>query len=65
MDSVFSLQNSVSLCIASFCSQWPKLPVSLGSLDFRFFAFQSTIYERASFYFFFLMLVLEDVIGLY
>ena len=64
MDSVFSLQNSVSLCIASFCSQWPKLPVSLGSLDFHFLH-SNPLFMKGHLFFFFLMLVLEDVIGLY
>ena len=34
MTSVFSWQNSVSLCPASFCTPWPNLPVTSGSLDF-------------------------------
>ena len=36
MTSVFSWQNSVNLCLASFCTSRPNLPVTPASLDLLF-----------------------------
>ena len=36
MSSVFSGQNSVSLCPASFCTPRPNLPVTLGVSSYFF-----------------------------
>ena len=50
MTSVFSWQNSISLCPASFCTPRPNLPITPGVSYFQvFFAFQSPIMKRTSF----------------
>ena len=43
MTSVFSWQNSISLCPASFCTPRPYLPVTPGVSRLPTFAFQSPI----------------------
>ena len=48
MISVFSWQNSVSLCHASFCTPRPNCLLVQVSLDFTF-AFQSPMMKRTSF----------------
>ena len=60
MTSVFSWQNSVNLCPASFWTPGPNLPVTPGISWLRAFAFQSPIMKRTCF---FLVLVLEDLVG--
>ena len=59
--SVFSWQNSISLCPASFCTSRPNLPVTPGVSWLPTFAFWSPIMKRTSF----LMLVLEGLVGLH
>jgi len=49
MTSVFSWQNSISLCPASFCTPRPNLPVTPGVSWLPTFAFQSLIMKRKSF----------------
>ena len=49
MTSVFSWQNSVSLCPASFCTSRPHLPITPGVLWLPTFAFHSPIMKRTSF----------------
>ena len=49
MTSVFSWQNSISLCPASFCTPRPSLPVTPGVSWLPTFAFQSPIMKRTSF----------------
>ena len=49
MTSVFSWQNSVNLCPASFCTPRPNLPVTPGISGLPTFAFQSPIMKRTSF----------------
>ena len=49
MTSVFSWQNSVNLCPASFCTPRPNLPVTLGISRLPSFAFQSPIMKKTSF----------------
>ena len=49
MTSVFSWQNSISLCPASFHIPRPNLPVSPGVSWLSTFAFQSPIMKRTSF----------------
>ena len=49
MTSVFSWQNSISLCPASFCTPQPNLPVTPGIPRFPTFAFQFPIIKRTSF----------------
>ena len=61
MTSVFSWQNSVSLCPASFCTPRPKLPVIPGISWLPPFAFQSPIMKRTSFW----VLVLKGLVGLH
>ena len=61
MTSVFSWQNSISLCPASFCTPRPNLPVTPGVSSLLTFAFQSPIMKRTSF----LVLVLEGLVGLH
>ena len=46
MTSVFSWQNSISLCPASFCTSKPSFPVTPGVSFLPTFAFQSTIMKR-------------------
>ena len=48
-DLVFSWQNSVSLCPASFCTPRPNLPLTPGVSWLPTFAFQSPIMKRTSF----------------
>ena len=61
MTSMFSWQNSVSLCPASFCTPRPNLPVTPGISWLLTFAFQSPRMKRTSF----LVLVLEGPVGLH
>ena len=49
MTSVFSWQNSISLCPASFCTPRPNLPVTPGISWLPTFAFLSPIMKRTSF----------------
>ena len=49
MTGVFSWQNSISLCPASFCTPRPNLPVTPGVSLLPTFAFQSPIMKRTSF----------------
>ena len=49
MTSVFSWQNSISLCPASFHIPRPNLPATPGVSWFPTFAFQSPIMKRTSF----------------
>ena len=49
MISVFSWQNSVNFCPASFCSPSPNLPVTPGISSLPTFAFQSPIMKRTYF----------------
>ena len=48
MTSAFSLQNSISLCPASFRIPRPNLPVTPGVSWLPSFAFQSPIMKRTS-----------------
>ena len=57
MTSVFSWQNSVSLCPASFCTTKPNLPINLGISWLPTFAFSSPMMKRTAF----LVLVLEGL----
>ena len=50
MTSVFSWQNSISLCPASFCIPSPNWPVTPGVSRLPTFAFQSPIIKRTSFF---------------
>ena len=61
MTSAFSWQNSVSLCLASFCTPRPNLPVTPDISWLSTFAFQSLMMKRTSF----LVLVLEGLVGLH
>ena len=61
MTTVFSWQNSVSLCPASFCIPRPNLPVTPGISWLSTFAFQSPMMKKTSF----LVLVLEGLVGLH
>ena len=64
MTSVFSWQNSVSLCPASFYTPRPNLPVTPGIFCFPNFAFQSPIMKRTSFVCVCVcVLVLEGLVG--
>ena len=49
MTSVFSWQNSISLCPASFCTPKPNFPVTPGVSWLPTFALQSLIMKRTSF----------------
>ena len=62
MTSVFSWQNSVSLCPASFCTPRPSLPVTPGISWLPTFASRSSMMKRTSFL---CVLVLEDLVGLH
>ena len=57
MTSVFSWQNSVSLCPTSFCTPRPNTPVTPGISWLPSFAFQSPMIKRTSFF----VLVLEGL----
>ena len=61
MTSAFSWQNSVSLCPTSFCSPRPNLPVTPGILT-SFFCIPVPYAEKDIF---FLVLVLEGIVGLH
>ena len=65
MTSLFSWQTSVIFCPASFCTPRSNLLVILGISWFPTFTFEFPVMKRTSFFlsFFFLVLVLEDVIG--
>ena len=58
--SVSSWQNSVSLCLASYCTPRSNLPVSSGISWLPTFAFQSPIMKRT-----FFLGVLECLVGLH
>ena len=60
LTSVFSWQNSVSLCPASFCIPRPNLLVTPGISWLPTFAFPSSIMKRTSFG----VLILEGLVGL-
>ena len=60
MTSVFSWQNSVSLCPASFCTPRPNVPVNPGVSWLHTFAFQSPIIKRTSFFWCSLLHLLFD-----
>ena len=60
MTSVFSWQNSISLCPASFCTPRPNLPATPG-IDFLLL--DSSLLELKGHLF--LVLVLEGLIGLH
>ena len=62
MTNVFSLQNSVNLCLASFCTPRQNLPVIPGISWLPTFSFQSPRMKRTSF---FLVLVLGSLVGLH
>ena len=68
MTNSFSWQISVSLCPATFCTPRPNLPVTPRISWLPTFAFQSPIMKRASvfflFVFFFLVFLLEVLVGL-
>ena len=49
MTSVFSWQNSISLCPASFCTPKPNLPVTPGISWLPTFVFQFPLMKRMSF----------------
>ena len=53
------LENSISLCPASFCTPRPNLPVTQGISWLLTFAFQFPIMKRISFW----VLVLEGLVG--
>ena len=61
MITAFSRQNSVSLCLASFCTTRPNLPVTPGISWLPTIAFQSPMMKRTSF----LVLTLEGLVGLH
>ena len=61
MTSVFSWQNSVSLCPGSFCTPWPNLLVTPGISWLPTFSFQSPMMKSTSFF----GLVLKRLIGLH
>ena len=58
MTGMFSWQNSINLCSASFCTLGPNLAVILGISWLHNFVFQFPVMKRTSF----LVLVLEGVI---
>ena len=62
MTSVFSWQNYISLCPASFCIPRPNLPVTPGVSCLLTFALQSPIIMKRTLFW---MLVLEDLVGLH
>ena len=61
MTSVFSWQNFISLCPASFSIPRPNLPVTPGVSWLPTFSFQSPMMKQTSC----LMLVLEGLVGLH
>ena len=61
MINVFSWQNSISLCPASFCVPRPNLPITAGVPRLSSFAIQSPIMKRKSF----LGLILKGLVGLH
>ena len=60
MTSVLSWQNSVNLCLASFFTLSPNLPVTEGISWLPTFAFRSLLMEKRLN---FLVLVLEALVG--
>ena len=60
-DQCVVLENSISVCPASFCIPRPNLPVTPGVSWFPTFAFQSPIMKRTSSW----VLVLEVLVGLH
>ena len=63
MTSVFSWQNSVNLCPASFCTPRSSLPVTPGIFWLPTCAFYSPMMKTMSF--FFLVLLLGGLVGLH
>ena len=61
MISVFSWQNSISICPSSFCIPRTNLPVTPGVSWLPSFVFQSPIMKRTSSF----VLVLKDLVGLH
>ena len=61
---VTSLDKTVSLCPASFCTPGPNLPVIPGIFWLPTFAFLIP-YDEKDIFFFFLMLVLQGIVGLH
>ena len=61
MTSAPSLQNSISLCPASFCTPRPNLPVTPGISSLPTFAFQSPIMKEHLFW----VLVPQGLVGLH
>ena len=61
MTSVFSWQNSIRLCPASFCTPRPNLPVTPGYFLTPYFCIPVPYNEKDIF---FLMLDLEGLVGL-
>ena len=61
MTSVFSWQNSISLCPASFHTPRPNLPITPGISRLPTFAFQSPMMKKT----YFLVVVLEGLVGLH
>ena len=59
--SVFSWQNSIGLCPASFCTPRPNFPVTPGVSWLPTFTFQSPVMKRTSFF----GAVLEGLVGLH
>ena len=62
MTSMFSWQNSVSPCLASFCTPKPNLPVT-PSISWLLFLHSYPLWWKG--HFFLLLLVLEGLIGLH
>ena len=61
-DHAFSWQNSVSLCLTSFCTPRPNLPVTPGVSGLPIFAIPVPYDEKG---YLLGVLVLEDLIGLH
>ena len=61
---MFSWQNSVILCLTTFCTPRPNLPVTPGISWLPTFAFQPPMMKRTVFVCLFLVLVLEGLVGL-
>ena len=58
-------KTHVSLCPASFCNSRPNLPVILGIFLTSYFHIPTSYDEKNIFFFFFLVLVLESLVGLH
>ena len=64
LTDLISWQNSVSLCLASFCIPRPNLPITPGISWLLAFAFQSPMMKLTSF-FVCLFIVLEGLVSLH